>query len=244
MAGNPTLNQNNIDRFVANGSGVAMTVEGAANKALILFGIMLASSMGSWIIAASSRSLAIPMLFVGAIVGLILSLVMTFKPNLSPALAPVYAVCEGLFLGVISMVFNDKYAGIVFNAALITLSLLGGLLFLYRTGIVKVTEKFRAIVLGATAAIALTYLVSMLMRLFFKSPMPLIHDSGPLGIGFSVLAIVIAGMNFLVDFDNFEQLANAKAPKYMEWYCGFSILVTLVWMYLEVLRLLAKLQRS
>ncbi|MBS1720136.1 MAG: Bax inhibitor-1/YccA family protein [Armatimonadetes bacterium] len=244
MAGNPTLNQNNLDRFAADNNGVAMTVEGAANKALILFGIMLASSMGSWIIAASSKGLAIPMMFAGLIVGFILSLVMIFKPPTAPVLAPVYAVCEGLLLGVISMVFNDKYSGIVFNAALITLSLLGGLLFLYRTGIVKVTEKFRAIVFGATAAIALTYLISILMRVFFKSPMPLIHDSGPIGIGFSLLAIVIAGMNFLVDFDNFEQLANAKAPKYMEWYCGYAILVTLVWMYLEVLRLLAKLQRN
>ena len=158
-------------------------------------------------------------------------------------LAPVYAVFEGALLGAISSVFNAKYQGIAFQAAALTLGVLGVMLVLYRTGVLRATQKFMVVVMAATGAISLVYLVSMVMSLFGKS-IPMIHDSGPIGIGFSVVVVAVAALNLILDFAIIESGVQRGAPKYMEWYAGFSLLVTIVWLYLEILRLLSKLNNS
>lgn len=155
-------------------------------------------------------------------------------------LAPAYAVFEGCFLGAISSVFHAKYQGIAFQAAGLTLGVLGVMLVLYRTGILRATEKFVMVLMAATGAIALLYFVNMVMRLFGTS-IPMIHESGPIGIGFSLVVVTVAALNLIVDFAVIESGVRNRAPKYMEWYAGFSLLVTIVWLYLEILRLLSKL---
>jgi uncharacterized YccA/Bax inhibitor family protein len=162
-------------------------------------------------------------------------------PRISPWTSPIYAVLEGLALGGISAVFEYIYPGIVLQAVTLTMGVLVFMLMLYASGMVTVSEKFKVAVIAATGAIALTYLVTILLG-FFGITVPYIHGSGVIGIAFSVFVVVIASLNLLLDFDLIAQNAARGAPKYMEWYCGFGLLVTLVWLYLEVLRLLAKLR--
>jgi uncharacterized YccA/Bax inhibitor family protein len=162
-------------------------------------------------------------------------------PKVSPFTSPIYAALEGLFLGAISAVFEAMYSGIVVQAVCLSIGVLAVMLFLYSTGIIRATEKFKIGVIAATGAVCLVYLVSMVVSLF-GSHVPYIHESGPVGIGFSLVVVVIAALNLILDFDFIEQGARHQAPKYMEWYGGFSLLVTLIWMYLEILRLLSKIR--
>ena len=178
--------------------------------------------------------------FLGLIGGLITSLVTIFAPRVSPFTAPLYAAFEGLFLGVLSAFFESRYPGIVTQAVGMTIAALAVMLFVYATGIIRPTAKVKAGIVAATGAIFLVYLVGMVLR-FFGTGIPYIHESGLFGIGFSLVVIVIATLNFVLDFDFIERGAQSGAPKYLEWYGGFSLLVTLVWPYIEVLRLLAKL---
>ena len=177
----------------------------------------------------------------GAIGGFILAMVTVFKKTWSPVTAPLYALVEGFFLGAISAVFELKYPGIVFQAVVLTFGTLGALLAAYRSGLIRATENFKLGVVAATGGIALVYLVSMGLRLFGKD-IPLIHESGLVGIGFSLFVVEIAALNLVLDFDFIESGVEAGAPKYMEWYGAFGLMVTLVWLYIEFLRLLAKLQ--
>jgi uncharacterized YccA/Bax inhibitor family protein len=232
-----------------------MTIRGVITKGAILLLLMAATFIYSWDAVlgsgAGGGSGGLPWILVGGIGGFIVSLVISFKPRMAPFLAPVFALLEGLLLGAISAYYEYQatfsnnipsgYDGIVFQAALATVGVFAAMLMLYRTGLVKVTEKFRSIVTVAMLGIVLVYLASFALS-FFGTTVPMIHEGGLIGIGFSVLVLGIASMMLLVDFDMIERGAAAGAPKHMEWYGAFALLVTIVWIYLEMLRLLSKLR--
>jgi len=177
----------------------------------------------------------------GLIGGLILALITIFKPSASPYTAPAYAACEGLLLGAISAAFEKAYPGIVVQAVGLTFGTLAALLLAYTSRLIKPTENFKLGIVAATGGIMLLYLASFILGLF-GIPIGFIHSSGPIGIGFSVVVVIIAALNLVLDFDFIETGVERGAPKYMEWYGGFALLVTLIWLYLEILRLLAKLR--
>lgn len=219
-----------------------MTLQGSVAKTAILMLILLATATFTWSEAvAGATSLAYGLLLAGSIGAFVVALVTIFKPTASPFTAPLYAAFEGLVLGAISAVFETVYPGIVLQAVSLSIGVLAILLVLYGTGIVRATERLKLGVIAATGAICLVYLVSLVASLF-GAQVPYIHDSGPVGIGFSLVVVGIAALNLILDFDFIEQGVKQQAPKFMEWYGGFSLLVTLVWMYLEILRLLAKLR--
>jgi uncharacterized YccA/Bax inhibitor family protein len=214
-----------------------MSLNGTVNKTGILLLICMATAAYGW----SSPELRGGLLVVPLLAGLALSLVAIFKPATSPYVAPLYAACEGLVLGAISAVFNAKYPGIAANAILLTFSVLGLFLFLYATRIVRVTNGMKVAVFAATGAICVVYLIDMVLG-FFGHSVGFIHGNGMLGIGISVVICAIAAFNFFLDFDAIEGFIRSGSPKYMEWYSGLALLITLVWLYLEILRLLSKLQ--
>jgi len=214
-----------------------MTLQGVINKT----GILLLLCMGSAAFAWTHPALRGPLMLVGLIGGFIACLVGIFKPTTSPVAAPVYALLEGLALGAISQVMQQRYPGIVVNAMLLTFGVLGLMLMLYTSRTIRVTDRLVKGVFAATAAVALVYLVDIVMNMF-GARMPLIHETGWLGIGISLVIVGIAAFNLLIDFAVIEDNVNRSSPRYMEWYCGMALLVTLVWLYLELLRLLAKLR--
>ncbi len=238
---NPALNDRIFSRDrVTAGEGV-MTIEGTVNRTIILVGILLVAATWSWSLAAAGNPAVGGLVLIGAIGGFVVALVTIFKATWSPVTAPVYAALEGLVLGGVSALLNQQFAGIAMQAAALTAGTLLYLLAAYRTGLIRATENFKLGVTAATGAIALLYLSSFVLRLF-GIQMPLLHDSSPLGIGLSLFIVVIAALNLVLDFDFIEQGAEQGLPRYMEWYAGFGLLVTLVWLYLEILRLLAKLR--
>jgi uncharacterized YccA/Bax inhibitor family protein len=179
----------------------------------------------------------------GLIGGLIFCLITVFKKQWSPVTAPLYALCEGLFLGAISYIYYMQGNSIVQNAIMLTFAVMAVMLLLYSNNIIKVTGKLRKGIMISTLAIGAVYLVSMIMG-FFGTSIPMIHDAGPVGIGFSLVVVGIASFNLLLDFDFIEKASESEnTPKYMEWYGAFGLMVTLVWLYLELLRLLSKLNR-
>jgi uncharacterized YccA/Bax inhibitor family protein len=214
-----------------------MTVNGAVNKSLILGGILLATAVVSWMMPNTF------FLWGGAIGGLICVLIASFRPKSAPITAPLYAAFEGLFLGTISLFYQQLFNGIVFQAITLTLGVLFLMLFLYKAGWIQVTEKFRSGLMMATGAIALMYLVCWILRLF-GVPVTFLHSSSPLSIGISLVIVAVASLNLLLDFDTFEKGERYGAPKYMEWMSAMGLLVTLVWLYLEIIRLLSKLNRD
>ena len=186
-------------------------------------------------------SMLMPMAMGGAIVGFILALIISFKAHTAPYLAPVYAIFEGVFLGAISGIFELRFPGIVMQAIALTFGTLGCLLLAYKSGLIKVTENFKLGVVAATGAIAVLYLVNFVMS-FFGANMSFISSPTPIGIAFSAVVVVIAALNLVLDFDFIEKGVANKNPKYMEWYGAFGLLVTLCWLYLEILRLLSKIR--
>ncbi len=233
---NPIINESKFQTIGAY-SGEVTTVNGAITKSINLFGIMMVTAVFSfW----TGNPL---LMMIGAIGGLIAVLVATFKPTTSPISAPIYAALEGLFVGSVSAMYAAQFQGIVLNAAVLTMGTLFLMLMLYKFQIIKVTEKLRSGIIIATGAVAITYIMAMVFRLF-GFDIPYIHEGGMLGIGFSVVVVGIAALNLLLDFDNFEKAESMGAPKYMEWYLGMSLLVTIVWLYIEFLRLLSKLSRD
>ena len=181
-----------------------------------------------------------PWVFGGLIVGFITAIVICFKQTWAPMLAPVYALAEGLFLGGISASFEAQYPGIVIQAVGGTFGTLAALLLCYQSGLIRATENFKLGIVAATGGIFFVYLISMIGGMF-GFPIPFIHSAGPVGIGFSVVVVIIAALNLVLDFDFIETAAKRGAPKYLEWYGAFALMVTLVWLYLEILRLLSKL---
>jgi uncharacterized YccA/Bax inhibitor family protein len=239
-SGNPTLTSSTFTRVGGLGGVETMTLVGTVNKTGIALLILLATAVLSWNQAFGSAAV-IPLMWVGSIGGFVTALVTVFKKELAPITTPLYAALEGLMLGAVSSFFERAYPGIVINAVALTLGTLAMLLLAYRSGLIRATENFKLGVFAATGGIALVYVVSMVMGMFGRA-IPYIHESGPIGIGFSVFVVVIAALNLVLDFDFIERGAEQGAPKYMEWYGAFGLLVTLVWLYLEILRLLSKLQ--
>ena len=224
-------------------SSQGMTIQGTVNKTGLLGLIVLVASLFTWNLYQSSQDFAIiqPYVIGGSILGLIVALVIIFKKTLAPYLAPIYCGLEGLALGGLSAYMEGVFPGIVLQAVLLTFGILFGLLIIYRLKIIQATENFKLIVASATAGIAIVYLISFVGR-FLGFEIPYIHDNSLGGIIFSLVVVVIAALNLVIDFDFIEQGAETNAPKYMEWYGAFGLMVTLIWLYLEILRLLAKLR--
>jgi uncharacterized YccA/Bax inhibitor family protein len=238
---NPSLNSKTFER-AAPGAGV-MTIGGTVNKVGILLVLMLIPAAYMWnkVLTAWEPSQAMGPAMLGALGAFVVALITIFKKTWAPVTAPIYAVLEGLFLGAISGVFHQKYPGIAMQAIALTMGTLFTLLLAYRSGIIRATENFKLGVVAATGGIAMLYLVNIVMG-FFGASIPFIHESGTFGILFSLFVVVIAALNLVLDFDFIESGAAAGAPKYMEWYAAFGLMVTLVWLYLEMLRLLGKLR--
>ncbi len=230
---NPALKSETFN-IAADGQDV-MTLQGAVNKTSALLLLVVLSATISW----TNPNSTAPLLIVGAIAGFIIAIITAFNAKWSPVTAPMYAACEGFFLGGISLIFERMYPGIVFNAVFLTFGILFSLLIAYKSGLIKPTENFKLGVAAATGGICLVYVFSMIMGMFGMS-VPFLHSGGPIGIGISLFIVVIASLNLVLDFDFIEEGAERGAPKYMEWYAAFGLLVTLVWLYLEILHLLAK----
>jgi uncharacterized YccA/Bax inhibitor family protein len=247
---NPVLGEETFERFARNGQFAnantgRMTVEGTANKTGILLLLAVISAAFTWrqILTPGGEQLAMMLMVGGLIGGFIVSLVTIFKPSASPVTAPIYAVLEGLFLGAISAIFNERYPGIPAQAVGLTFGVMAAMLIAYRTRIIKVTEKFWLGVVAATFGVTLFYLGLAVMRMFGAGAGFFMWNPTPLSIGVSLVVVAIAALNLVLDFDLIENGARRQAPKFMEWYGAFSLMVTLVWLYLEILRLLAKLNR-
>nr|WP_263597505.1 Bax inhibitor-1/YccA family protein [Pelagicoccus enzymogenes] len=234
-----------VDRAAARGE--VMTINGTVNKTGILLCLLWVAAIFTWektmAVAQAGENPAVlyPWMIGGAIGGLVLAMITIFKKTVAPYTAPLYAVVEGLVLGVLSAFFELQFPGIVFQAVLLTFGTLLALLFAYKTGVIKATENFKLGVAAATGGIFVVYLISMVLG-FFGVSIPLIHESGIVGIGFSLFVVVIAALNLVLDFDFIENGAAKGAPKYLEWYGAFGLLVTLIWLYIELLRLLSKLR--
>jgi len=214
-----------------------MSLQGVINKS----GILLLLCLGSAAFAWTHPEIRGPLLVVGLVGGLIACLVGIFKPTTCPVTAPLYALLEGLVLGAISYVFQTQFRGIVVNALLLTFGVLALMLMLYTSRTIRVTSGLAKGIFAATAAVGIVYFIDILLNMFGMR-MPLIHQGGVFGIGISVVIAGIAAFNLLLDFAVIENAVNSRSPRYMEWYCGMSLLITLVWLYLEILRLLAKLR--
>ncbi len=240
---NPALSEKTFNNLTATGD--RMTINGAVHKSFLLIAILFATAIFSWSSAfpegwSEGAAPQIPVWYLPAGIGaLVFALIIIFKPTTAPYLTPVYAALEGLLLGAISALFEVKYPGIVLQAVLCTAGVFLSLLLAYQSKLIKVTENFRLGVVAATGGIAIVYLIDFGMR-FFGMNMPFIHETGPLGIAVSLVIVVVASLNLVLDFDFIEQGAERGAPKYMEWYAAFGLVVTLVWLYLEMLRLLSK----
>jgi uncharacterized YccA/Bax inhibitor family protein len=229
---------------IANTTGNVMTLSGTVNKTAILLAFIVASGYWSWNVylkdVANETNNVMPLMIAGIIGSLIAAIVTIFKKQWAPISAPIYALFEGLALGGISAMYNAKFNGIVVQAVGLTLGILASLLVAYKSGLIKPTENFKLGIVAATGGIFVVYLVSFVLGMF-GTGIPMIHGSGLVGIGFSIVVVIIASLNLVLDFDFIEEGVENGAPKYMEWYGAFGLMVTLVWLYLEILRLLAKL---
>ncbi len=235
---NPALNEKAFSNIVATGTD-HMTIEGTANKTGILFLLVILSATISW----NSGPLAGLLAVVGSIGGFGVALVTIFKKDWAMVTAPLYALLEGLFLGAVSSMYESVYDGIVFQAVGLTFGTTACLLAAYMSGAIKATENFKLGVIAATGGIAIFYLVSIVLNLIGFG-VPAVFGNGIIGIAFSFFVVAIAALNLVLDFDFIEQGAASSLPKYMEWYGAFGLMVTLVWLYLEILRLVAKLRNQ
>ncbi len=236
-SGNPALSADTFRGERALPGTEAMTINGTVNKTALSLVILILAASFTW----NSGAGVGPLTAAGFIGGLIAALCTVFKKTWAPITAPLYAGFEGLGLGGVSAVFEANYPGIVSQAVFLTFGTLGALLIAYRSGWIRATENFKLGVFAATGGIFVVYLLGFVLS-FFGVGIPLIHSSGPFGILFSLFVVVVAALNLVLDFDFIEQGAEQRAPKYMEWYAAFGLMVTLIWLYLEMLRLLAKLQ--
>jgi uncharacterized YccA/Bax inhibitor family protein len=253
--GNPALNANTFENFgvfrqdTAVAPSGAMTILGTVHKTLFLLALAVGAACFTWsratLMAEAAPGAAVGSVagwvMGGGIVALVAGFVICFKHTWAPMLAPVYAIAEGLLLGGISAGFEAQYPGIVVQAVGCTFGTLLCLLLAYQSGMIRATENFKLGIVAATGGIALLYLVTFLASLFGFSLFSSLYGSGMVGVGFSVVVVAIAALNLVLDFDFIEQAAERGAPKYLEWYGAFALMVTLVWLYLEILRLLAKL---
>jgi len=246
---NPVFGKNIFSQSAINTEDGVMTVNGTINKTGLMLLIVIFAATFTWRKFFGAIDPATPGVLpsgimvwtmVGAIGGFITALITTFSPRRAAMTAPIYAVFEGLFLGAISAMFEAMYPGLVMRAVSLTFGVFFIMLLLYRSGTIRATEKFRTVIFAATGGIALVYLVSFIAGMFGAN-LGFMYGNGLVGIGFSLFVVVIAALNLILDFDMITRGANAMAPKYMEWYGAFGLMVTLIWLYLEMLRLLSKL---
>jgi uncharacterized YccA/Bax inhibitor family protein len=240
-SGNPALGTQTFQNLGATVGGDTMTVEGTVNKTGLALLLLVAAASYTWNLGLAEDPRVGVFMIGGFIGGFAMAMLTIFKKEWAPYTTPAYAVLEGLALGAISVNFEMRYPGIVSQAVFATFGTLGALLLAYRSGLIKATENFKLGIFAATGGIAVVYLISFVMS-FFGASIPVIHSSGTWGILFSLFVVTIAALNLVLDFDFIEAGAEQGAPKYMEWYGAFGLLVTLVWLYLEILRLLAKMQ--
>ncbi len=241
---NPALNEKTFRDFTIQGTEV-MTINGTVNKSAILILLAIISAYFTWHRFTSTNSIQAvqPFILTGVIGGFIVALITIFKKTVSSITAPLYAILEGLALGGISAIFEKSYPGIAAQAIFLTFGVFLALLLAYKTRLIKATENFKLGVIAATGGIALVYIINLIMG-FFGASIPFLNDSTPVGIGISVFIVIIAALNLVLDFDFIENAAHQGAPKYMEWYAAFGLMVTLVWLYLEILRLLSKIREN
>lgn len=241
-SGNPTLTEKIFQKNSAFSQEETMTEKGTLNKFGILIILLVASASFTWKAFAEGKEI-MGWMIGGAIIGFIIAIVLAFKPVWASFLAPVYALAKGVFLGAISAFYNDAFAekapGIVMQAVCITFGVVIAMFALYRFQVIKATEKFKSVVITATIGIALFYLIAIALRLF-GIHINFLHEGSTFGIIFSLIVVGIAALNLILDFDMIENGIAMGAPKYMEWYGAFGLMVTIVWLYLEILRLLSK----
>ncbi len=239
---NPALNEKAFRGEVTLG-GETMTLQGTVNKTGVLLLCVVATAAWTWGLAHSETpEAAYPWMIGGILGGFVTALATIFKRSWAPITAPLYALFEGLALGGISAAFERSYHGIAAQAVGLTFGVLFAMLVAYKTGVIRATEKFKLGVMAATGGIAVFYLVAMILNLFHVN-VGVLYGHGPWAIGFSLFVVAIAALNLVLDFDMIETGVRIGAPKYMEWYGAFGLMVTLIWLYLEILRLLANSRR-
>ena len=243
--GNPILNDRTFGNVPRVGFGVeGMTLKGTIDKSFLLLIVLMVAALWPWSQAASGDVQAVPSLaLLGALGGFIVAMIVSFKPTAAPYLAIPYAALEGLFLGAISAIFEQRYHGIAIEAVGLTFAVLAALLIAYRTGLIRVTDQFRAMVVAATFGIMLFYVATLILGWFHVS-LQALYAPTPLGIGISLVIVGIAALNVVLAFDLIDRGVAGGAPRFMEWYCAFGLMVALVWLYLEMLRLLALTRRN
>lgn len=227
-------------------AGQAMTIQGTVNKTGLLLLFVVVAAAWTWGLAHSQTPAdAIPWMLGGMVLGLVTALVTVFKKTWSPISAPIYALCEGLLLGGISAILDKSYPGIAIQAVSLTFGVLFVLLLAYKFGMIRATNRFKLVIGAATGGILILYLINMVTGLFFHTQMSFLSfdNATPWGIGISLFIVVVAALNLIIDFDMIENAARMGAPKYMEWYGAFGLMVTLIWLYMEILRLLSKVRR-
>ena len=242
-SGNPALTNNTFTN-IGGISDRAMTLQGTVNKTLILLLIVILSASYTWNLFLSTYNADVisPYLLIGSLGGLITAIIIIINKKLAPYLTPIYSILEGLALGGLSAIMEHRFPGIVLQSILLTFGILFVLLIIYKLRIIKATENFKLIVSSATFGVMLYYLFSLTLS-FWDIKLPLIHESSTGGIIFSLFVVILASANLVVDFDFIEQGVDNGAPKYMEWYGAFGLMVTIIWLYLEILRLLGKSRR-
>lgn len=239
---NPVLKEKTFQEISHTQYSNAMTLNGTIGKMAFLLAMVLAASVYSWGVFEKGENI-MPFLLGGALGGFVLAIVISFKKEWAPYLAPAYALAEGLFLGAISAYYASRTDGIVIQAVGLTIATFIGMLILYRARIIRATERFKSIMFTAVAGIAIFYLIAFVLG-FFNITIPFLHEGSLIGIGFSILVTAIAALMLIIDFDMIENGIAQGAPKYFEWYASFALLVTLVWLYLEILRLLSKISSN
>lgn len=244
---NPTFSDRILRDYSYADADRTMTVQGAANKVILLMALVIAAAVFTWskfmVQAETGEGIVQGWMIGGSIAGFILALVISFKKEMAPFLSPVYAVCEGLCIGALSAYFELMFPGLVMRAVVLTFGVLFAMLFLYKTRMIQATQRFRAIVMAATIGIAVAYLATFIISLFGVNT-SFMFGGGTLGIVISLIIVVVAALNLILDFDFVEKGADAGLPAYFEWYSAFGLMVTLIWLYIEILRLLAILASS
>jgi uncharacterized YccA/Bax inhibitor family protein len=242
-SGNPVLPDSTFTD-VQQAYSRPMTLSGVINRSILLLLLVAGTATGVWTYCNSNPSAIYPLVMTGAFGGFVVGMATSFKRDWAPFTAPVYAVLQGLFIGGFSLIMEQRFPGLVLQAVMLTFGVMFALLAAYQSRIIRPSQTFKSVIVGATFGIMIVYLVSMVLQLFFHTGISMINDSGPIGIIFSLVVVGIAALNLVLDFDFIENGVASGAPKWMEWYAAFGLTVTLVWLYIEVLRLLAKMRRN
>lgn len=242
-SGNPALHERTFEKSIVINESEVMTERGTLNKFFLLCLLVIASASFTWSAAFQGKDIT-SWIWIGALGGLVVAIVTTFKPVWASFLAPIYALLQGLFVGGISAYYSHAFEkvapGIIMQAVALTFGTVIAMFFLYRFQVIKATQRFKSVLITATMGIGIFYLLAMGLR-FFGIDIPFLHQGSTLGIIFSLVVVGVAALNLILDFDMIESGVAMGAPKYMEWYGAFGLIVTIVWLYLEILRLLGKL---